>query len=211
MSEEEITIKNISNPPEKVRLMYEATIKLLKEKKELSNIKVLDITREAGIGKGTAYEYFSSKNEIVANAVVYEYSNKIQDLVEHTFKHSSFKERLYSVMEWIYDNRDYNMLFIGMLKMVAKEKCSKNECIANEKLKEDVIKYIKSKVTRLVEDGFNEGVFTETDSRKRLLVVLSGIFEYGALVATCSKGSITGFDTLELRDFIYEKTIKGLK
>ena len=106
MSEEEITIKNISNPPEKVRLMYEATIKLLKEKKELSNIKVLDITREAGIGKGTAYEYFSSKNEIVANAVVYEYSNKIQDLVEHTFKHSSFKERLYSVMEWIYDSRD---------------------------------------------------------------------------------------------------------
>ena len=117
MSEVQVTIKNISDPPEKVRLMYEATIKLLQERKNLSNVKVIDITKEAGIGKGTAYEYFSSKNEIVANAVVYEYSNKIQELVEYTFKHSSFKERFYRVLEWIYDNRDFNMLFMGMLKI----------------------------------------------------------------------------------------------
>lgn len=210
MSEVKVTIKNISNPPEKVRLIYEATINLLKERKNLSNIKVIDITKEAGIGKGTAYEYFSSKNEIVANAVVYEYSNKIQDLVAYTFKYSSFKERLYSVMEWIYDNRDYNMLFLGMLKLVAEENSNINICPVNEEFKEEAIKYIKSTINRLVEDGFAEGVLSEKDSKKRILVVFSAIFEYGTFVATNSKGAITGFDTLQLRDYIYEKTIKSL-
>ncbi len=210
MSEVQVTIKNISDPPEKVRLMYEATIKLLQERKNLSNVKVVDITKEAGIGKGTAYEYFSSKNEIVANAVVYEYSNKIQELVEYTFKHSSFKERFYRVLEWIYDNRDFNMLFMGMLKMVAEESCNGNECPVNEEFKEEVIKYIKSTINRMVEDGYAEGVLSETDPRKRILVVFSGVFEYGTIVATKSKGAITGFDTLQLRDYIYEKTIKSL-
>ena len=62
----------------------------------------------------------------------------------------------------------------------------------------------------MVEDGYAEGVLSETDPRKRILVVFSGVFEYGTIVATKSKGAITGFDTLQLRDYIYEKTIKSL-
>ena len=82
----EIKVENIKNPPEKVRLMYKAVSQLLKGDRELSSIKVQDITQKAGIGKGTAYEYFSSKEEIIANALMFEYANKIALLVESAIK-----------------------------------------------------------------------------------------------------------------------------
>ena len=66
----EIKVENIKNPPEKVRLMYEAVSQLLKGKQDLTSIKVQDITAKAGIGKGTAYEYFSS-NQIVYIIAIY--------------------------------------------------------------------------------------------------------------------------------------------
>ena len=45
----------------KVMAMYQAVWKLLDEGKDLHKLKVSDITECAGIGKGTAYEYFRSK------------------------------------------------------------------------------------------------------------------------------------------------------
>ena len=69
----EIKIENMKNPPDKMRLMFEAVSELIRQQRDISTIKVQDITAEAGIGKGTAYEYFSSKEEIIANALMYDY------------------------------------------------------------------------------------------------------------------------------------------
>ena len=60
----EIKVENMKNPPDKMRLMFEAVSELIRQQRDISTIKVQDITAEAGIGKGTAYEYFSSKEEI---------------------------------------------------------------------------------------------------------------------------------------------------
>lgn len=56
----------------KVRALYEAVLELLNENADISTMKVSDITSRAGIGKGTAYDYFKSKEEIIACAVMYD-------------------------------------------------------------------------------------------------------------------------------------------
>ena len=48
--------------PEKVRLLYEAVLAMVTDGWDINRMKVSDITAQAGIGKGTAYEYFSSKD-----------------------------------------------------------------------------------------------------------------------------------------------------
>ena len=58
--------------PEKVRLLYEAVLAMVTDGWDINRMKVSDITAQAGIGKGTAYEYFSSKEELIANAVLYD-------------------------------------------------------------------------------------------------------------------------------------------
>ena len=51
--------------PPKVTAMYRAVSTLLREDKDISEMSVSMITGLAGIGKGTAYEYFDSKEEII--------------------------------------------------------------------------------------------------------------------------------------------------
>ena len=70
--------------PEKVRLLYEAVLAMVTDGWDINRMKVSDITAQAGIGKGTAYEYFSSKEEIIANAVLYTYwkSPKVREILQ---------------------------------------------------------------------------------------------------------------------------------
>ena len=53
--------KQTAEIPEKVLLIYQAVPQMLKEGADINTLKVSEITERAGIGKGTAYEYFSSK------------------------------------------------------------------------------------------------------------------------------------------------------
>ena len=56
---------------EKELALFQAVIDLIEEDADIHSIKVSDITNRAGIGKGTAYEYFSSKEEMVAKAIIW--------------------------------------------------------------------------------------------------------------------------------------------
>ena len=64
-------LEDIHHVPPKVSQMYEAVMQLLEEGADVADIRVSTITERAGIGKGTAYEYFDTKEEIVACAIVY--------------------------------------------------------------------------------------------------------------------------------------------
>lgn len=47
--------------PAKVLQMYRAVLELMEEGADVTTLRVSTITERAGIGKGTAYEYFTSR------------------------------------------------------------------------------------------------------------------------------------------------------
>lgn len=51
--------------------IYQAVLALFEEGADINNLTVSEITTRAGIGKGTAYEYFSGKEEMIAKAFFY--------------------------------------------------------------------------------------------------------------------------------------------
>lgn len=63
-------LEEMGHVPPKVRQMYEAVLRMLEEGADMEDIRVSTITERAGIGKGTAYEYFDTKDEIIACAIV---------------------------------------------------------------------------------------------------------------------------------------------
>lgn len=81
--------------PEKVRLLYEAVLAMVTDGWDINRMKVSDITAQAGIGKGTAYEYFSSKEEIIANAVLYDVEMRLAHVLEITKGEGDFAGNLY--------------------------------------------------------------------------------------------------------------------
>ena len=60
----------IVDKEEKRDLIVQAALKVFAEK-GLSNATIRDIALEAGIGKGTVYEYFKDKEEIIHNSFFY--------------------------------------------------------------------------------------------------------------------------------------------
>lgn len=80
--------------PPKVEKLYNAVRQLIEEGTDVVNIKVSSITELAGIGKGTAYEYFDSKEDLVACAVVYHVAVMMDWLGRKFHDGSTFPELL---------------------------------------------------------------------------------------------------------------------
>lgn len=74
----------------KILSIYQAVIELLDEGTDISSLKVSDITNRAGIGKGTAYDYFHSKEEIIVKAMIYDISQGLFEMRELICKQKNF-------------------------------------------------------------------------------------------------------------------------
>lgn len=55
---------------DKKTLIYNAVLDIIKERGFSSKIRISDIADKANIGKGTVYEYFDNKDEILAGAII---------------------------------------------------------------------------------------------------------------------------------------------
>lgn len=215
-----IDIEKIKNPPEKMRLMFEAVSALVMEQKDIRALKVSDITAKAGIGKGTAYEYFTSKEELITHALMYEYSNKIVDLAKVVFEPKHFKERYYRILDWILENKEYNEMFSQLLRTALHAEAVLNESVkAYESEADDcgfkafgteASQYIYQMIDMFMEEGYKEGVFTENDTGKRSLALLTSVVEYAFVVMGPSENRYSGIGDEGIREFVYQSLIKTL-
>jgi len=87
--------------PPKVKAMYEAVLELFASGRELGTLKVSEITAKAGIGKGTAYEYFYTKEEMIIGAIRYEASKHIAIIAELIEKGQSFQEIIFQCLDML--------------------------------------------------------------------------------------------------------------
>lgn len=77
--------------------VYEAVLRLMWDKRDISSMTVSEIAKEAGIGKGTTYDYFSSKEEIIAKSLIYGYRKTIDTALEAMKSCGTLKEKIYSL------------------------------------------------------------------------------------------------------------------
>lgn len=85
--------------PEKVIAMYEGVIALMNEGMDIHAMKVETITKKAGIGKGTAYEYFKSKEEIIIHALMYDAKKQMWEMYLLQKEKDSFEDKIRVIFE----------------------------------------------------------------------------------------------------------------
>ena len=210
-------------------------MKLLKniQKKEIKLNDVEELMNSNDCKKVNERAILYSKNlkENIETKIknLYEYKNKITELVNCMFAQSGFKNRVMNVMDWIYDNQEYNQLFSHIFNEVMgeprlpligssiKQLESDNEAQTTaEDLKggcrmmDDCVKYLDSIVSRLMQEAYDEGVITETDSTKRNITAMSGMIQYGCMLMMESHRQMSAMTDEQLRQFIYGNIIKCL-
>lgn len=90
-----------SNCSSKEVALYESVLSLIDEGAAIGNLKISQIAQRAGIGKGTTYEYFKSKEELIGKALFYNLHKKMENLLEELQKVQGFKNTLYTIFTWM--------------------------------------------------------------------------------------------------------------
>ncbi len=142
---------------EKEVLIFNALISLYAEGYETAEITVSQIAKSAGVGKGTIYEYFSSKDDIVSNAVVYSFNTKLDDLKLLLSLDKPFEETVKMMLNATaekFEQRSAALMFVFNAVVLNKSSVLKGEDIKKlEEIKELGMERIRKLYMRGVLDG----------------------------------------------------------
>lgn len=106
------------NVPPKVLLIYKAIEQLIAEGQDLNVLKVSTITDLAGIGKGTAYDYFETKDEMIACALLYQIKNISGLLSEALMKQESFSAQINFLLDSIEKENGKQQYFLRFVHVL---------------------------------------------------------------------------------------------
>ena len=100
---------------EKEISVFNGVLSLCKEGKKIYNITVQEIATAANMGKGTLYEYFSSKEDIIINAVVYFLWQDTAAAQEISAMDIPFKSKVFRLYDLLLNSIDNGFAMISRL------------------------------------------------------------------------------------------------
>lgn len=187
----------------KMLAAYKAIIELFTEGADLNTLTVSEITARAGIGKGTVYDYFSSKEEMLAGALYYEMGVACGELYEKL----KDRKNLYEKMEQILlDMENYKQKMECAFKVVHllmdNSQVSKQLREILQKRKNQEIPLYQL-LQRLIEEEFEEG--SRTSEEDMLYLVMNTISKLICYAMYLNHYAVLKkFDTKTMRDRLCE-------
>ena len=95
---------NPSSP--KAVALYEAVSALSREGADLTQLKVSDIAAKAGIGKGTVYDYFKSREELIVKAVLYTIFKHLRIVKSRVCQADGFRKKVDVMLDTLFEAED---------------------------------------------------------------------------------------------------------
>lgn len=198
------------NPSQKEEAMYEAVIEMVNEQHHVSQIKVSDITKRAGIGKGTAYEYFSSKEEIVVKALLYDAYCSIKRVEQQLKGAGGFEEKFYWLLQFIEENISKTSTLSELMRMNTGKLAGVGDlgnCACEEK-RNLVCRYVNKMADLYMQQGYEEGLFTENSPQLKRNCLYTQIMGYMVFITTAFHDGEVSRE--EARRFTYLSLLKSL-
>lgn len=85
---------------EKQLVVLQSVIRLMEGGADLREVKASDIAQAAGIGKGSLYLYFSSKEDIILNALLYRLDMQMEQVIALVEREESFREKCRAIFHF---------------------------------------------------------------------------------------------------------------
>lgn len=204
--------KQTAEIPEKVLLIYQAVPQMLKEGADINTLKVSEITERAGIGKGTAYEYFSSKEELITRALLFYIEKKVNDIENISESQNSFPDKIHAVLDYVEQNFD-DIRGFCMLVRIGTGSYEISEPLKNEyeRMQETFDCHrMDHLIDRMIEQGRQEGILTENNTFLCRMAFASQMMMYTAALLQQEKAVLNVLETEKLKTFVYHALVKSL-
>lgn len=204
--------KQTAEIPEKVLLIYQTVPQMLKEGADINTLKVSEITERAGIGKGTAYEYFSSKEELITRALLFYIEKKVNDIENISESQNSFPDKIHAVLDYVEQNFD-DIRGFCMLVRIGTGSYEISEPLKNEyeRMQETFDCHrMDHQIDRMIEQGRQEGILTENNTFLCRMAFASQMMMYTAALLQQEKADLNVPETEKLKTFVYHALVKSL-
>lgn len=204
--------KQTAEIPEKVLLIYQAVPQMLKEGADINTLKVSEITERAGIGKGTAYEYFSSKEELITRALLFYIEKKVNDIENISESQNSFPDKIHAVLDYVEQNFD-DIRGFCMLVRIGTGSYEISEPLKNEyeRMQETFDCHrMDHLIDRMIEQGRQEGILTPNNTFLCRMAFASQMMMYTAALLQQEKADLNAPETEKLKTFVYHALVKSL-
>jgi len=73
--------------------IFNGVIDLIKRGANIYSVTVSEIAKASGVGKGTIYEYFRTKEEVISKAILYNMKREVEHAIERVEQKNNFKDR----------------------------------------------------------------------------------------------------------------------
>ncbi len=157
----------------KVMALYGAVIALLREGADLNNVTVAEIAARAGIGKGTVYEYFSNKEEMIAQALFHELKADCQQMYGLISREKDLYEKMNLVLIRMEEKMAEMNCFVRTMQIMLDNSVisSRMREMAENKKEEDIL--VTDVIRKIIDD---EGGTVEKLSKEKRCHLLMTIF-----------------------------------
>lgn len=202
----------LTNPPEKVLAMYQAVIELVREGADVNSMKVSDITARAGIGKGTAYEYFSSKEEIITNALAVDVMRKRRELAAIVDEQGSFEKKIARILDYIEQKFCESQTFCILVRIsTGSYEMSEPLRAEYERVHADIsCGELEKIMDRLICQGVEEGIIKEQNLIFQRMAFGAQVIAYASYLMARKQGENMDVTQEQAKKFVYESLMKSL-
>ena len=180
---------------------FEGLLQLAQQGRNFSSIKVQDIASAAGIGKGTLYEYFSSKNEILSGAIVYALDDILTCMENAMQQHAILYDVITHFLSETEDRSRFN--FASLMGLTASVPMQEREEFQHNEELMNLLTRMESCKKRLYRLGRASGEIAEETTEDYFeYVMLSGITGYISNKMLCCRKQPTQTDMQYTADII---------
>ncbi|MBQ7816348.1 MAG: TetR/AcrR family transcriptional regulator [Oscillospiraceae bacterium] len=145
---------------EKEICVFNGVLSLCKEGKKIYNITVQEIAKAADMGKGTLYEYFSSKEDIILNALLYflwQDNLKSEEIAQSGV---CFKQKVYGLYDLVAASFENGFALLSQFA-VSEEILNFPKLISSHsEYVTELVDFRKDVIVRILKSGVAEGVIS---------------------------------------------------
>jgi len=157
-------------------LIFEGVMTLLREGKQIHDLKVADIAESAGMGKSTAYEYFSSKEEIIREALAYHLEQNFIELTEFVFREKTFSGMSKNALDYLEKSLEERFTGIFLMMLTEKHEEIKKGSYMDENIRSKMESVVLYQIQRAMAVGKTEGVIGEAMTIEDVKMTVFGFF-----------------------------------
>lgn len=194
--------------PPKVKAMYEAVLELFASGRPLETMKVEEITKKAGIGKGTAYEYFSTKEEIVIGALEYAAGTYMEILYRLLKEGKNFEEVVAKALSILEEANDTYQGFLLAERILSDRELSGRGLLDEMGKHKEEYAHALNLRDRFVDLAIEDERIGTNDRYKIESALVSQFLSYAFYLT--HREFFSPVETAEARAFAYESIVKML-